>query len=135
MVVTVRLLTKLTLASASPRNPNVWTVSRSSKLESLLVVWRSHRIGRSSARMPWPSSWIWRSLFPPSFTVTVMDVAPASRAFSSSSFSAEAGRWITSPAATRFTTSSASRRMGLGGAIARRGAGPDAGRAAGAGEI
>ena len=92
MVVTVRLETKLTLASASPRNPKVETVSRSSKVWSLDVVWRSHRMGMSASRIPWPSSCTWRSLLPPSLTVTTTEVAPASREFSRISFSADAGR-------------------------------------------
>ena len=114
MVVTVRLATKLMLASASPRNPNVATASRSSNVRSLDVVWRSHRMDISSSRIPHPSSVTCSSLLPPSRTVTVIDLDPASREFSSISFRAEAGRWITSPAATRFTTSGESRTMGLG---------------------
>ena len=107
MVVTVRLATKLMLASASPRNPNVATASRSSNVRSLDVVWRSHRMDISSSRIPHPSSVTCSSLLPPSRTVTVIDLDPASREFSSISFRAEAGRWITSPAATRLLSSSA----------------------------
>uniref|UniRef100_A0A0E0CD69 Lipid droplet-associated hydrolase n=1 Tax=Oryza meridionalis TaxID=40149 RepID=A0A0E0CD69_9ORYZ len=61
--------------------------------------------------MPWPSSETWMSLRPPSFTATETLEAPASRLFSMSSFTADDGRWITSPAAMRFTTDSSNLRM------------------------
>jgi hypothetical protein len=64
--------------------------------------------------MPQPVSVTCSSLLPPSLTTTAMLDVPASRLFSSSSFSADAGRWMTSPAATRFTTSGARRRIGAG---------------------
>ncbi len=48
MVVTAMCDTKLMEHSASPRKPSVLMVSRSSNEDSLLVVWRWHRMGRSS---------------------------------------------------------------------------------------
>lgn len=45
--------------------------------------------------MPQPLSWICRSLTPPSLTVILTLVAPASRQFSRSSLIALAGRAIT----------------------------------------
>lgn len=62
------------------------------------------------------------SLRPPSLTVTVMEVEPASRLFSTSSFTAETGRWMTSPAAIRLTTDF-SRRWMRGGSIGAGGRG------------
>jgi hypothetical protein len=73
--------------------------------------------------MPVPLSVICSMRRPPSFTSTATDVAPASRLFSMSSFSADAGRWMTSPAAIRFTTASSSRRMGGGAGSGAGGAG------------
>ncbi len=61
--------------------------------------------------MPCPLSVICNSLLPPSLTTTLMEVEPASRLFSSISLSAEAGRWMTSPAAILLTTCSSSFRM------------------------
>lgn len=53
-----------------------------------------------------------------------MRVAPASREFSSSSLSADEGRWITSPAAMRLTTSCERHKMAAGaGALELAGAG------------
>jgi hypothetical protein len=75
-------------------------------------VWGFSRLGFSErTRMPCPSSETCMSLSPPSLTVTETVEAPASRLFSMSSFTADDGRWITSPAAMRFTTDSSSRRM------------------------
>ena len=54
--------------------------------------------------IPRPLSCICSSLFPPSLTSTEICVAPASRLFSSISFNAEAGLWMTSPAAILLTT-------------------------------
>lgn len=56
------------------------------------------------------------SLRPPSLTMTLMEVEEASKLFSTSSLTAETGRWITSPAAIRLTTDS-SRRWILGGSL------------------
>src|SRR6478609_6262542 len=49
--------------------------------------------------MPDPLSMICKSVLPASLTISVIEVAPASMAFSMSSFTAEAGRCTTSPAA------------------------------------
>lgn len=45
-------------------------------------------------RMPEPLSRSWRSLSPPSLTMSCIEVEPASSAFSSSSLSADEGLWI-----------------------------------------
>ena len=55
--------------------------------------------------MPQPLSWTWSRRTPPSLTLTLIELAPASSAFSSSSLSAFAGRWMISPAAILLTTS------------------------------
>src|SRR5438132_9827475 len=98
-------------ASASPRKPSVAARSRSSSVEILLVANRATASGRSSRSMPAPSSTTRRRRTPPSARSTAMDWAPASRLFSSNSFSAAAGRSTTSPAAIWFTRSSGSARM------------------------
>ena len=86
-------------ASASPRNPRVPMAARSSWVLILLVAWRKKAVGQSSGCMPPPLSVTRMELKPPSVISTVMAVAPASRAFSTSSFTTEAGRSTTSPAA------------------------------------
>jgi len=65
----------------------------------LLVACRRNASEASSSFMPAPSSAIWMSVFPPSFTVTEIDLDFASIEFSSSSFTTDSGRWTTSPAA------------------------------------
>ena len=50
---------------------------------------------------------------PPPFTSTVMEVAPASSAFSISSLTTELGRSTTSPAAIRPTVAASSMRIGM----------------------
>jgi len=45
--------------------------------------------GRVRTRMPCPSSWICKRRMPPSFTVTTIDLAPASKLFSTSSCETE----------------------------------------------
>lgn len=79
-------------------------------------MWEREEAVRRLTRMPWPSSETWMSLRPPSLTTTFMEEEQASRLFSTSSLTAETGRWITSPAAIRFTTESF-RRWILGGSI------------------
>ena len=79
-----------------------------SERQSLEVAKRSHSSEKSARRMPLPVSLTCRSLSPPPPMVTVIEVAPASSEFSSSSLTAFAGRWTTSPAAIRLTTSSGS---------------------------
>src|SRR5947209_1255008 len=90
------------LASASPRNPSE---------AILLVAWRAKAIGRSSFSMPEPLSPTRICLMPPSASATLISVAPASRLFSRSSFSTEAGRSTTSPAAIWLMRASGSGRM------------------------
>src|SRR5881392_2141992 len=98
-------------ASASPRNPMLRTPARSSRLLILLVAWRASASGSSSRAMPAPSSSTWMRRTPPSSSVTAIARAPASRPFSSSSFSTEAGRSTTSPAAIWLTSRSGRTRM------------------------
>jgi hypothetical protein len=87
------------LGSASPRNPSVRIAPRSSGVLILLVACRSTASCASSASIPSPSSSTRISFLPPSSIVTVMRVAAASSAFSTSSFTTDAGRSTTSPAA------------------------------------
>ncbi len=89
--------TELMLASASPRNPRLAIASRSSSSAILLVAWRLSASARSSLCIPAPSSRIRSNFTPPCSTSTSSLVAPASRLFSSSSFTTEAGRSTTSP--------------------------------------
>ena len=110
-LVTVKRETAQIAASASPRKPSVAIASRSSSRASLEVAWRSSASGSSSAVMPWPSSETRINAAPPSRRSTVTVRAPASRAFSTSSFTADAGRSTTSPAAILFTSESGSRRI------------------------
>jgi hypothetical protein len=63
------------------------------------VAWRSKHSTASSGDMPQPLSITWMSVRPASVTVTEIWSAPASTAFSMSSFTTEEGRWTTSPAA------------------------------------
>ena len=95
-------LSRLTAAmegKASPLKPRLVMDSRSASAASLLVAWRLRLRGISEGVMPAPSSTTRMSRRPPSSTTTVMLRAPASRAFSTSSLTAAAGRMITSPAA------------------------------------
>src|SRR5215467_3148378 len=62
----------------------------------------------SSRTMPHPLSVIWISFFPPASTLILTRVAPASSEFSSISFTTDAGRSTTSPAAIWFATVSES---------------------------
>ena len=87
------------LDKASPRNPSEAMFSRSSTFSILLVAWRRKASGTCSASIPEPLSVIRISFFPPSVISTVIAVAPASMAFSTSSFTTEEGRSTTSPAA------------------------------------
>ena len=95
--------------SASPRKPSVAMRLRSSSA-SLEVAWRSTASARSPASMPWPSSATAMAPRPACSSVTSMRRAPASRAFSTSSLTTEAGRSTTSPAAMRLTVASLSTR-------------------------
>jgi len=97
--------------SASPRNPSVPMESRSSAVRSFDVAWRSKASSASSRFMPVPSSITRISCLPPDSTSMRIERAPASSEFSSSSFTTDAGRSTTSPAAMRFATFSASIRI------------------------
>src|SRR5690242_18065276 len=101
------------VGSASPRKPSVEMESRSSADFSLLVAWRSKARSASSCVMPWPSSITRIMRLPPTSVSTRMVFAPASSAFSNSSFTTEAGRSTTSPAAILFATASGKMRMRL----------------------
>ena len=97
------------------------TDSRSSRLAILLVAWRLSAVDSSSRAMPAPSSSTAISRTPPASSRTVIWVAPASSALSTSSRTTEAGRSTTSPAAIWLISSSGSSRIG------RRAAGEKAG--------
>ena len=98
------------LGSASPRKPSVSTRTRVSS-SSLEVQCRSTASARASALMPTPSSTTSIRVMPPPHSDTATRRARASRAFSTSSLTAAAGRSITSPAAIRLITRSDSRRI------------------------
>ena len=87
------------LASASPRNPKVSIKSRSLSCLILLVAWRKKAISTWSLGIPPPLSVTRRKDIPPSLISTVIALAPASIAFSTSSFAILAGLSTTSPAA------------------------------------
>ena len=72
----------------------------------LLVAWRSNASRASMGDMPHPSSTIWMRSLPPSRKLTFTVRAPASMAFSIISFTTEAGRLTTSPAAIWLATTS-----------------------------
>ena len=98
-------------ASASPRNPSDAIASRSSTEPIFDVAWRATASARSSRSMPLPLSATRMRLTPPAARSTSICVAPASSAFSSSSFSAAAGRSTTSPAAIWLISRSGSARI------------------------
>ena len=100
--------TEAILANASPRNPKVLIFPRSSIRFTLLVAWRSKARSASSRAMPVPLSETRMSRLPPARISTRMLVLPASRAFSMSSLTTDAGRSTTSPAAILFATSAES---------------------------
>ena len=97
-------LTDAMAASASPRKPIVPIAARSSAVRSLEVAWRLKAVRASSGAMPQPLSVTRKKVMPPSRISTVTWEAPASTAFSSSSFTTLAGRSTTSPAAIRLAT-------------------------------
>src|SRR5919112_2043713 len=96
--------TLATEGKASPRKPMVRTDSKSLAVRILLVAWLKTLSLASSSDMPEPLSLTTIRSRPPSAISTSMRVAPASRAFSESSFTTEAGRSTTSPAATCWAT-------------------------------
>ncbi len=109
-----RRATEAMEASASPRKPMEATDSSSESERILLVAWRATARGSSSRGMPKPSSLTAMRRMPPPSRRISMARAPASMAFSRISFSTEAGRSITSPAAIWLISRSGS------GAIERR---------------
>ena len=88
------------LGKASPRNPKVAIPFKSSEVRSLLVAWRSNDFAVSCSLIPQPSSLTRSIAIPPRWISISIFLAPASMAFSTSSFMTLAGRSITSPAAT-----------------------------------
>src|SRR6185437_8799431 len=109
-LVSVSRLTAPIDGSASPRKPSERMRRRSSS-GSFEVQCRSTASASSSALMPSPSSVTAIRLCPPSRSASSMRPAPASIEFSISSFTAEAGRSTTSPAAMRLTRTGGSCRM------------------------
>ena len=99
------------LGRASPRNPSVATASRSAAVRILLVACRSSESNASSRSMPQPSSITRTSEIPPRRIIMSILRASASILFSISSFTTEAGRSTTSPAATWLATVSDNNRI------------------------
>ena len=89
-------------ASASPLNPKVVMSSRSSAVAIFDVACLSKQSTASSGVMPLPLSITWMRVRPESLMITVIWSAPASTAFSTSSFTTDAGLCTTSPAAIIF---------------------------------
>ena len=87
-VVIVTFATYVILLNASPRKPNVEMDSKSINSRNFEVVKRVHNIDKSSLNIPQPLSFICNKPNPPSFKVTLMEVEPASKLFSSNSFNA-----------------------------------------------
>jgi hypothetical protein len=98
-------LTDASDARASPRKPRVPIASRSSVVLILLVACGATARASSANAMPQPSSVTRTRSRPPFSIATSMREAPASSAFSTSSFTTLAGRSTTSPAAIWFLTS------------------------------
>src|ERR1700678_2641935 len=107
------------VGKASPRNPSVAIESRSSAGRSLDVAWRSKASRASAGFMPQPSSITRIRRLPPDSVSMRIERAPASSAFSSSSFTTDAGRSTTSPAAILLATVSGSMRMRLMKCVSR----------------
>ena len=95
-------------ARASPRKPIVPMASRPFSSRSLLVAWRRKATPASSGLMPQPSSVTRMKVAPPFLNSTLIFPAPASSAFSTSSFITDAGLSTTSPAAIMSATSGGS---------------------------
>ncbi len=105
--------------NASPRNPSVVIAARSSALEILLVACRDRASASSASGIPLPSSRTRVSRTPPASISTSMLCAPASRLFSTSSLTMDAGRSMTSPAAIWSMRWLSRMRMGMGRAVYR----------------
>ena len=86
-------------ARASPRKPMVRSLNKSSAERIFEVACLSKLMRASVSDMPMPLSITWIKLLPASFTINRIFVAPESIEFSINSFTAEAGRCTTSPAA------------------------------------
>ena len=99
MVINSTCATEAILDKASPRNPKLPMVNKSSTDRILLVECRKKARGISSLLIPAPLSVIRINEIPPSLISAVIAFAPASIAFSINSFTTEAGRSTTSPAA------------------------------------
>ena len=84
---------------ASPLNPMVRIVNKSSAFLILEVACLSSDILASVSLIPEPLSTTWISVLPASFTISLISVASASIAFSINSLTAEDGLCMTSPAA------------------------------------
>ena len=93
---------------ASPLKPKVWILKRSYSFLILDVAWREKQSFASSRDIPQPSSSIIISFTPLSIKVIDIFLAPASIAFSTSSFTTEEGLSTTSPAAIIFDNLSSS---------------------------
>ena len=89
-------------ANASPLNPKVVMSSRSSAVAIFDVACLSKQSTASSGFIPLPLSMTWIRVRPESLIITEICSAPASTAFSTSSFTTEAGLCTTSPAAIIF---------------------------------
>ena len=100
---TEKRVTAQMAGSASPRKPRVVIASRSASVASFDVACRSRARSTSSLDMPTPSSVTRIRARPASRRSTVTWVHSASSAFSTSSFTTEAGRSTTSPAAILLT--------------------------------
>ena len=87
------------LERASPLKPRLFTWYRSSTVRILLVACRKKAFRTCSFSIPPPLSVTRMKEQPPSFISTVTALAPASMAFSTSSFTTLDGRSTTSPAA------------------------------------
>ena len=87
------------LERASPRKPREEICSKSLSSLILLVAWRRKAMGTCSRGIPIPLSVMRIKEIPPFSISTVTAEAPASMEFSTSSFTTEAGRSTTSPAA------------------------------------
>ena len=98
-------------ANASPLKPMVDRLKRSSACRILEVAWGKKAVTASSADMPMPLSITWIRVLPASLMCMSIWVLPASMAFSTNSFTTDAGRCTTSPAAIWLATTSGSTCM------------------------
>ena len=96
-------------ASASPRNPIVVSENKSVDCWIFDVACRSNARRASVALMPFPLSMTCMDVRPAPLIMTFIMVASASIEFSTSSFTTDAGRCITSPAAIWLATESGRR--------------------------